>query len=75
MSPLNPEQFAREKIDALLTSAGWCVQSMDALNRNASEGVAVREFHTNKGPCDYIAAERAGSNIAAPKRGRKKEPA
>ncbi|GAA4862950.1 type I restriction-modification enzyme R subunit C-terminal domain-containing protein [Luteimonas vadosa] len=51
---LTPEQRARECIDSLLTAAGWAVQSMDDFNRNAAEGVAVREFHTTAGPCDYL---------------------
>lgn len=51
---LTPEQRAREKIDTLLTAAGWILQDKDAFNRNASEGVAVREFPLPNGPCDYL---------------------
>lgn len=51
---LTPEQRAREKIDALLTAAGWIVQDNAAFNRNAGEGVAVREFALPAGPCDYL---------------------
>lgn len=54
MSPLNPEQRARERIDALLNAAGWVLQDRDEFNRNAAEGVAVREFATSAGPCDYL---------------------
>lgn len=54
MSPLMPEQKARERIDALLEAAGWIVQDMAEFNRNAGEGVAVREFTLPNGPCDYL---------------------
>jgi type I restriction enzyme R subunit len=52
--PLTPEQQAREQIDALLRAAGWVIQDMAAFNRNAAEGVAVREFVLPNGPCDYL---------------------
>lgn len=52
--PLTPEQQAREQIDALLIAAGWVIQDMSAFNRNAAEGVAVREFVLPNGPCDYL---------------------
>ena len=52
--PLTPEQRAREKIDALLTAAGWVIQDNATFNRNAGEGVAVREFTLPNGPCDYL---------------------
>jgi type I restriction enzyme R subunit len=42
--PLTPEQRAREKIDVLLIAAGWIIQDNGDFNRNAGEGVAVREF-------------------------------
>ncbi len=51
---LSPEQRARESIDSLLTAAGWLVQDNAEFNRNAAEGVAVREFRTSTGPCDYL---------------------
>ena len=53
MSP-TPEQVAREKIDSLLTAAGWIVQDMGEFNRHAALGVAVREFTLPNGPCDYL---------------------
>jgi type I restriction enzyme R subunit len=70
-----PEQLAREKIDALLVAAGWTLQDHSEFNRNASEGVAVREFSLPNGPCDYllfvggkaagvIEAKKAGSTLS-----------
>ncbi len=50
----NPEQIARDKIDAMLTDAGWIVQSKDELNLYAGIGVAVREYQTDVGPADYV---------------------
>jgi type I restriction enzyme, R subunit len=52
--PIGPEDRAREAIDALLTAAGWVVQDMAVFNRNAADGVAVREFVLPNGPCDYL---------------------
>lgn len=52
--PLTPEQQARERIDALLAAAGWVLQDVSEFNRNAAEGVAVREFVLPTGPCDYL---------------------
>jgi type I restriction enzyme, R subunit len=52
--PIGPEDRARDAIDTLLTAAGWVVQDMAAFNRNAAEGVAVREFVLPNGPCDYL---------------------
>jgi len=52
--PEAPEQLARARIDTLLAAAGWVVQDMAEFNRNAAEGVAVREFHLQSGPCDYL---------------------
>ncbi len=49
-----PEQHARARIDELLTAARWVIQDMADFNRNAAEGVAVREFHLDSGPCDYL---------------------
>jgi hypothetical protein len=52
--PVTPEQRAREAIDALLAAAGWVIQDIVDFNRNAGEGVAVREFVLPNGPCDYL---------------------
>jgi type I restriction enzyme, R subunit len=71
MSPLTPEQKARERIDALLQAAGWVVQDMVDFNRNAAEGVAVREFSLTSGACDYLlfVAGKAAGVIEAKKAG------
>jgi type I restriction enzyme R subunit len=50
----NPEQIARDKIDALLAQSGWKVQDRKALNFNAGLGIAVREYPTDIGPVDYV---------------------
>lgn len=49
----NPEQKARDKIDALLEEAGWKVQHARRINFNAGLGIAVREYQTDVGPVDY----------------------
>ena len=41
---MTPEEKAREQIDKLLIEAGWIIQDRCSFNRNASLGVAVREF-------------------------------
>lgn len=72
---MTPEQLARERIDALLSAADWALQDHKDFNRNASEGVAVREFSLPNGPCDYllfvggkaagvIEAKKAGSTLS-----------
>lgn len=50
----NPEQVARDKIDALLEESGWKVQSIKKMDLNAALGVAVREYQTDIGPADYV---------------------
>ncbi|SFD77887.1 type I restriction endonuclease subunit R [Massilia yuzhufengensis] len=50
----NPEQKARDNIDALLKQAGWVVQSAKKINFGAGLGVAVREYQTDVGPADYV---------------------
>ena len=49
-----PEALARLKIDKTLEAAGWVIQDMKDFNRKAALGVAVREFQTHSGPCDYL---------------------
>jgi type I restriction enzyme, R subunit len=50
----NPEQIARDLIDAKLTQAGWRVQNKSKINFNAGQGIAVREYQTDIGPADYV---------------------
>ncbi len=50
----NPEQIARDAIDAQLTAAGWAVQAKGAIDFHAGEGQAVREYSTDTGPADYV---------------------
>ncbi len=50
----NPEQIARDKIDAMLLNSGWLIQSKDKVDLSANLGVAGREYQTNVGPADYI---------------------
>jgi type I restriction enzyme R subunit len=50
----NPEQIARDQIDAKLVAAGWHVQDKDKINFNAGPGIAVREYLTDIGPADYV---------------------
>jgi type I restriction enzyme R subunit len=54
MSNQNPEQLARDAIDAMLIASGWVIQSKDKLNLQAGLGVAVREYQTDIGPADYV---------------------
>lgn len=50
----NPEQLARDRIDAMLVLAGWVVQHAKQVNLAAALGVAVREYPTDDGPADYV---------------------
>ncbi|MCC7523609.1 MAG: DEAD/DEAH box helicase family protein [Chitinophagaceae bacterium] len=50
----NPEQIARDKIDAALLQSGWIIQDKSRINLSASMGIAVREYQTDIGPADYI---------------------
>ncbi|WP_374325685.1 DEAD/DEAH box helicase family protein [Azonexus sp.] len=50
----NPEQQARDRIDAQLRAAGWVVQAKNKVNFGAASGVAVREWQTDVGPADYV---------------------
>ena len=49
-----PEQKARDRIDNLLTQAGWIIQPKSKINLNAGLGVAVREYQTDAGLADYV---------------------
>lgn len=50
----NPEQKARDHIDALLRQAGWVVQAAKKIDFNVGQGQAVREYQTDVGPADYV---------------------
>ena len=50
----NPEQSARDRIDAMLEEAGWKVQDKSKINFSAGPGIAVREYPTDTGPADYV---------------------
>jgi type I restriction enzyme R subunit len=50
----NPEQVARDRIDAQLRAAGWAVQDKNAIDFNVGEGQAIREYTTDSGPADYV---------------------
>jgi len=50
----NPEQKARDNIDALLRQAGWVVQSAKKIDLSSGLGQAVREYQTDVGPADYV---------------------
>ncbi len=54
MANQNPEQIARDKVDALLAAAGWVVQDHAAPDLNAGLGIALREYPTDIGPTDYL---------------------
>ncbi len=50
----NPEQQARDNIDALLVQSGWLIQNKLTVNLSAAKGIAIREYPTDTGPADYI---------------------
>ncbi len=50
----NPEQVARDRIDAQLTAAGWAVQDKTTIDLNEGAGQAIREYTTDTGPADYV---------------------
>jgi len=50
----NPEQIARDQIDAKLIEAGWRVQDKGKIDFNFGQGIAVREYPTDIGPADYV---------------------
>lgn len=64
-----PEQKARDRIDNLLTQAGWIIQPKNKINLNAGLGIAVREYQTNAGPADYVLfVERQAIGVIEAKR-------
>jgi len=54
MPNLNPEQAARQQIDAQLSACGWVVQDYRQADFSAGRGIALREVPLTTGPCDYL---------------------
>jgi type I restriction enzyme R subunit len=50
----NPEQIARDMIDARLEASGWAVQDKKSVDFAAASGIAVTEYTTSVGPADYV---------------------
>jgi len=50
----NPEQIARDTIDAQLRASGWAIQGKNEINFNECQGQAIREYTTDTGPADYV---------------------
>ena len=68
----NPEQKARDNIDALLKQAGWAVQDNKKIDLNAGLGQAVREYQTDVGPADYVLfVDQASRSRTSPPRARR----
>ena len=51
-----PEEHAREKIDVLLTQAGWIIQDAKQVHLAAGRGVVIRNFPLEQGHgfADYL---------------------
>ena len=64
----NPEQIARDAIDARLSASGWTVQRNRKIDLSAGPGVAVREYPTSIGPADYaLFADRKALGVVEAK--------
>jgi type I restriction enzyme R subunit len=50
----NPEQIARDAIDARLLASGWAAQNNKSIDHDAAGGIAVKEYTTSVGPADYV---------------------
>ena len=48
-----PEELARQEIDALLQQCRWQVQDKSSVNLHSQRGVAVRELSFQTGEPDY----------------------
>lgn len=71
----DPEQLARDKIDAQLMACGWVIQDKEKLNLNATTGIVVRYYLTQDGketdyvmfvdkkPCGIIEAKREEEGV------------
>jgi type I restriction enzyme R subunit len=51
---MKPEEQARQKIDQLLTTAGWIIQDYEQVNLGEGLGIAVREYPLKSGFADYL---------------------
>ena len=51
---MNPEERARQTIDAQLQQCGWVVQDYKSVDFSAGRGIALREVPLTTGPCDYL---------------------
>lgn len=51
---MTPEARGRQKIDRLLTAAGWIIQDYEQINLGAGLGIAVREYPLESGFADYL---------------------
>jgi type I site-specific restriction endonuclease len=58
MPELNPEQVARQQIDALLSGAGWAVQDYKQFAPSAALRIARREAPLKSGTCIVAEVER-----------------
>lgn len=68
----NPEDKSRDFIDEKLRQAGWAIQDKNAINFNASLGVAIREYQTDAGFADYVLfVDREPVGIIEAKQGEK----
>lgn len=70
----DPEQIARDTIDALLKASGWSVQNKNRFDPNDGPGQAVREYPTDSGPADYVLfVDRRAVGVIEAKRENKAE--
>ncbi len=51
---MKPEEEARQRIDEMLTQAGWAVQDRVRFDPRASRGIALREVSLSTGITDYL---------------------
>lgn len=69
MPNVNPEQLARDQIDAQLRACGWVVQHYRAVDFSAGPGIALTDVPLKSGPCDYLLAlDRKAVGIVEAKR-------
>src|SRR6476620_735961 len=64
---MNPEEKARQKIDAMLIASGWAVQTKEKTNLFAQRGVALCEltFKTGEPDCTLFVDAKAIGTIEA----------